>query len=263
MYEKYGNSDNPDLINVQDLNIYYEQNHILQNVNVDFPKKCVIALIGASGCGKSSFLRCFNRMNDEIMGCNVTGKVVIDGCNIYNEGVDIHLLRAKVGMVFQKPTPFPQSIYDNVAYGPRLHNVKKKESKEKLDSLVEKSLKQVHLLDELQGSIDKDARELSGGQQQRLCIARALAIKPMILLMDEPCSALDPISVAKIEDLILKMRNKVTIIVITHSLGQARRIADYVGFFYQGKLWEFDRKDVIFEDAKSEETREYLMHEMR
>jgi phosphate transport system ATP-binding protein len=243
---------------VRALNLWYGVKQVLFDINLDIYKKTITTLIGPSGCGKSTFLRCFNRMNDYVPGCKVAGELNIDGLgNIYLRKMDVVLLRAKVGMVFQKPNPFPKSIYDNVSYGPKLHGITK--NRQKLDAVVEDSLTKVGLWDELKDRLRESALELSGGQQQRLCIARAIAVKPAILLMDEPCSALDPIATNAIENLIQELKTKFTIIIVTHSMKQAKKLSDSVVFFYNGKILEFGTTQEIFENAKSPVTREYIL----
>lgn len=240
---------------VRDLDFYYGDFHALHNISLEMPANKVTAFIGPSGCGKSTFLRTLNRMNDLIEGTKVDGQVLIDGQNIYDEGVDIVNLRKRVGMVFQHPNPFPKSIYDNVAYGPRAHGLK---DKEKLDQIVEESLKSAALWDEVKDKLDSSAMGISGGQKQRLCIARALAVNPEILLMDEPTSALDPIATAKIEDLIEELKKDYTIVIVTHSMQQAARISDYTAFFYMGDLIEHGPTEKIFEKPDNQKTEDYI-----
>ena len=217
---------------VKNLNLYYGEYHALKNVNMEIPEKQITAFIGPSGCGKSTFLKTLNRMNDLVEGCKITGDIKLDGEDIYGN-MDVNLLRKRVGMVFQNPNPFPMSVYDNIAYGPRTHGI---HSKSKLDEIVEKSLRQAAIWDELKDRLKKSALGLSGGQQQRLCIARALAVEPEVILMDEPTSALDPISTSKIEDLALELKDKYTIIMVTHNMQQATRISDNTAFFLLGEV---------------------------
>ncbi|OCL27302.1 phosphate ABC transporter ATP-binding protein [Orenia metallireducens] len=240
---------------VRDLDFYYGDFHALHNISLEMPANKVTSFIGPSGCGKSTFLRTLNRMNDLIEGTRVDGEVLIDGKNIYGEGIDIVDLRKRVGMVFQHPNPFPKSIYDNVAYGPRAHGLK---DKQKLDQIVEDSLKSAALWDEVKDKLDSSAMGISGGQKQRLCIARALAVNPEILLMDEPTSALDPIATAKIEDLIENLKKDYTIVIVTHSMQQAARISDYTAFFYMGDLIEHGATEKIFEKPENQKTEDYI-----
>lgn len=243
-------------ISVENLDVFYGENQALFNVNLDIKNKKVTALIGPSGCGKSTFLRCLNRMNDVVEGCRVEGKVMLDGYNIYKKKVDVVLLRRKIGMVFQKPNPFPKSIYENVSYGPKIHNIAK--TKEKLDELVEKSLKRAGLWSEVKDRLSEPGTSLSGGQQQRLCIARAIAVKPEVILMDEPCSALDPIATAIIEELINELKRKFTIVMVTHSMQQAARISDNTAFFHLGKIIESGSTEQIFDRPKLKQTQDYI-----
>lgn len=243
-------------ISAQQVNLYYQEKQALFDVNLDIYSNQVTALIGPSGCGKSSFLRCINRMNDMIMGCRVEGEILLDGDNIYDKSVDVVQLRTHIGMVFQKPNPFPKSIYDNVAYGPRIHGMAK--NKEELDSIVETSLIQAGLFDEVKDRLDTPGTALSGGQQQRLCIARAIAIKPEIILMDEPCSALDPIATAKIEALMDELKHHFTIVIVTHSMQQAARVSSYTAFFHLGKVIEYGKTQQIFTTPKSQKTEDYI-----
>ncbi len=238
------------------LNVFYGAKQALFGVSIKIEKNCVTSLIGPSGCGKSTFLRCLNRMNDMIPSCKVEGEILLDGDSIYSPNVDVVFLRSKVGMVFQKPNPFPKSIYDNIAYGPRIHGLTN--SKDELDAIVEKSLQRAGLWNEVKDRLHESGTGLSGGQQQRLCIARAIAIKPEVILMDEPCSALDPIATAIIEDLISELKEKFTIIIVTHSMQQARRTSDYTAFFHLGKLLEFGTTQEIFTEAKNQKTRDYI-----
>ncbi|OYT53809.1 MAG: phosphate ABC transporter ATP-binding protein [Candidatus Altiarchaeales archaeon ex4484_2] len=246
--------DDGNEIEIRDLNLWYGDNHALKDVNLDIRKNRITALIGPSGCGKSTFLRCINRMNDLIEGVKIKGEVLLNGENIYKKDVDVVALRKRIGQVFQKPNPFPMSIYDNVAYGPRIHGVGKKE----LDGVVEKSLKDAALWREVSDRLEGAALDLSGGQQQRLCIARALAIRPDVILFDEPCSALDPISTHKIEDLLQELKKKYTIVIVTHNMQQAARVSDYTGFFLLGEMIEFNRTRVLFENPEMEQTEDYI-----
>lgn len=242
-------------IKVSDMNLYYGENHALKNINIDIQDKNITALIGPSGCGKSTFLKSLNRMNDLIPNVKITGGIELDGEDIYAPGVDTTLLRKKVGMVFQQPNPFPMSIYDNVAYGPRVHGIK---NKAKLDEIVEKSLQGAAIFDEVKDRLKKSALGLSGGQQQRLCIARALAVEPEVLLMDEPTSALDPISTLKIEDLMDDLKSKYTVAIVTHNMQQATRIADYTAFFLVGEVVEYATTDELFTMPKDKRTEDYI-----
>ncbi len=239
---------------VKNLNLHYGKFHALKDVNMEIPEKQITAFIGPSGCGKSTFLKCLNRMNDLVEGCNITGDVKLDGEDIF-DGMDVNLLRKRVGMVFQNPNPFPMSVYDNIAYGPRTHGI---HSKEKLDEIVERSLKQAAIWDELKDRLKKSALGLSGGQQQRLCIARALAVEPEVLLMDEPTSALDPISTSKIEDLAMELKRDYTIIMVTHNMQQATRIADKTAFFLLGQVIEFDDTEKMFSKPQDKRTEDYI-----
>lgn len=243
------------IISARDFCVYYGQHKAVKNVNVDFMRGKVTAIIGPSGCGKSTFLRCINRMNDLVDTCHTSGQLMFDGVDIYNKNLDIVELRRRVGMVFQRPNPFPKSIYENVIYGVRLQG---RRPRVELDEIVEKSLKQAALFDEVKDRLNSSALGLSGGQQQRLCIARALAIKPEILLMDEPCSALDPKSTARIEDLISELAGKYTIAIVTHNMQQASRVSDYTAFFYEGNLVEFDKTAKIFTNPQKKETNDYI-----
>lgn len=238
------------------VNLYYGEKQALFDVNINFKDKSVTALIGPSGCGKSSFLRCLNRMNDTILNCKINGDIMIDGANIYDKNIDLVLLRAKVGMVFQKPNPFPKTIYENVAYGPRIHGLFNKKSE--LDEIVEKSLIKAGIWNEVKNRLHDQASGLSGGQQQRLCIARTIAIEPEIILMDEPCSALDPIATAKIEELIDELKENFTIIIVTHSMQQAGRVSDMTAFFNMGKIIEYDTTDKIFTNPSNQQTQDYI-----
>ena len=239
---------------VKNLNLHYGKFHALKDVNMEIPEKQITAFIGPSGCGKSTFLKCLNRMNDLVEGCNITGDVKLDGEDIF-DGMDVNLLRKRVGMVFQNPNPFPMSVYDNIAYGPRTHGI---HSKEKLDEIVERSLKQAAIWDELKDRLKKSALGLSGGQQQRLCIASALAVEPEVLLMDEPTSALDPISTSKIEDLAMELKHDYTIIMVTHNMQQATRIADKTAFFLLGQVIEFDDTEKMFSKPQDKRTEDYI-----
>ena len=239
---------------VKNLNLHYGKFHALKDVNMEIPEKQITAFIGPSGCGKSTFLKCLNRMNDLVEGCNITGDVKLDGEDIF-DGMDVNLLRKRVGMVFQNPNPFPMSVYDNIAYGPRTQGI---HSKEILDEIVERSLKQAAIWDELKDRLKKSALGLSGGQQQRLCIARALAVEPEVLLMDEPTSALDPISTSKIEDLAMELKHDYTIIMVTHNMQQATRIADKTAFFLLGQVIEFDDTEKMFSKPQDKRTEDYI-----
>ena len=230
---------------VKNLNLYYGEYHALKNVNMEIPEKQITAFIGPSGCGKSTFLKTLNRMNDLVEGCKITGDIKLDGEDIYGN-MDVNLLRKRVGMVFQNPNPFPMSVYDNIAYGPRTHGI---HSKSKLDEIVEKSLRQAAIWDELKDRLKKSALGLSGGQQQRLCIARALAVEPEVILMDEPTSALDPISTSKIEDLATELKKDYTIVMVTHNMQQAARISDNTAFFLLGEVVEYSDTEQMFYKA--------------
>ena len=240
--------------NIKNLELYYGDFHALKNVNLDIPEKEITAFIGPSGCGKSTLLKSLNWMNDLVEGCKITGEVTLDGVDIYNN-IDVNLLRKKVGMVFQKPNPFPMSIYDNIAYGPRTHGIR---SKAKLDDIVEKSLRDAAIWDEVKDRLKKSALGMSGGQQQRLCIARALAVQPEVLLMDEPTSALDPISTSKVEDLALELKKDYTIIMVTHNMQQAARISDNTAFFLLGEVIEYDKTEKLFSMPKDKRTEDYI-----
>ncbi|AEF95838.1 phosphate ABC transporter ATP-binding protein PstB [Methanotorris igneus] len=239
----------------KNLSLWYGEKQALKNINMPIYENRITAIIGPSGCGKSTFLRCLNRMNDLIPNVRIKGEVYLDGKNIYDKDVDVVALRKRVGMVFQKPNPFPMSIYDNVAYGPRIHGIK---DKDKLDEIVEWALKKAALWDEVKDDLKKSALRLSGGQQQRLCIARAIAVKPEVILMDEPCSALDPISTLKIEDLMVELKKDYTIVIVTHNMQQASRVSDYTAFFMMGELVEFDKTEKIFLEPKDKRTEEYI-----
>ena len=239
----------------RNLNLYYGENHALKDINMDIKKNAVTALIGPSGCGKSTFLKSLNRMNDLVENVKITGEVTLDNENIYGENVDTTLLRKKIGMVFQQPNPFPMSIYDNIAYGPRIHGIK---NKSKLDEIVEESLRGAAIFDEVKDRLKKSALGLSGGQQQRLCIARALAVQPDVLLMDEPTSALDPISTLKVEELMEDLKKKYTVVVVTHNMQQATRVSDETAFFLVGEVVEFDKTEIIFSNPKNKKTEDYI-----
>lgn len=247
--------DNNVKISARNVNLYYGDNHALKNINMDIKKNKVTALIGPSGCGKSTFLKSLNRMNDLVENVKITGEIKLDNENIYDENVDTTLLRKKIGMVFQQPNPFPMSIYDNIAYGPRIHGIK---NKAKLDEIVEESLRGAAIFDEVKDRLKKSALGLSGGQQQRLCIARALAVQPEVLLMDEPTSALDPISTLKVEELMEELKKKYTVVVVTHNMQQATRVSDETAFFLVGELVEFDRTQNIFSNPKNKKTEDYI-----
>ena len=239
----------------KDLNLFYGENHALKNITMDIKANTVTAFIGPSGCGKSTFLKSINRMNDLVDGVRIDGKILLDGEDIYDPKVDTTLLRKKIGMVFQQPNPFPMSIYDNIAYGPRIHGIK---NKTQLDEIVETSLKDAAIWDEVKDRLKKSALGLSGGQQQRLSIARALAVEPEVLLMDEPTSALDPISTLKIEELMEQLKEKYTVVAVTHNMQQAARVSDYTAFFLLGELVEFDGTDNIFGSPKDKRTEDYI-----
>lgn len=242
------------ILTAKNLNLWYGENHALKDINIELPEKQITALIGPSGCGKSTFLKCLNRMNDLVESCRIEGDVCFNGTDIYKD-MDVSMLRKKIGMVFQKPNPFPMSIYDNIAYGPRIHGIK---SRVKLDEIVERSLKQAAIWDECKDRLKKSALGMSGGQQQRLCIARALAVEPQILLMDEPTSALDPISTSKIEDLAMELKEKYTIVIVTHNMQQAARIADKTAFFLLGEIVEFDETEKMFSTPTDKRTEDYI-----
>lgn len=244
------------VMSVKDCNVFYGENQALKNINLEVGKSEVIALIGPSGCGKSTFLRCLNRLNDTIDSCRVTGEFSLEGEDIYSGDMDVVLLRARVGMVFQKPNPFPKSIYENVAYGPKIHGITA--SKKELDELVELSLDRAGLLEEVKDRIHSPGTSLSGGQQQRLCIARAIAIKPDVILMDEPCSALDPIATEKIEGLINELKENYAIVMVTHSMSQAARVSQRAAYFHLGDLIEVGDTKKIFEDPEHELTKNYI-----
>ena len=240
---------------VKNMDLYYGDFHALKNVNMEIADHAITAFIGPSGCGKSTFLRCLNRMNDLVDGCRVEGKVILDGEDIYDKRVDTTLLRKKVGMVFQQPNPFPMSIYDNIAYGPRLHGIK---NKKELDEIVERSLQGAAIFEEVKDRLHKSALGLSGGQQQRLCIARALAVSPEVLLMDEPTSALDPISTLKIEELMETLKKKYTVVIVTHNMQQAARVSDDTAFFLVGEVVEKNATSEIFARPKDKRTEDYI-----
>ena len=242
-------------ISTSDLNLYYGNNHALKNINLDIYENQITAFIGPSGCGKSTYLKTLNRMNDLVPNVTINGKVLIDGEDIYDPKVDTTLLRKKVGMVFQQPNPFQMSIYDNIAYGPRIHGIK---GKAELDAIVEKSLRGAALWDEVKDRLKRSALGLSGGQQQRLCIARALAVEPEILLMDEPTSALDPISTLKIEDLMGELKKNYTVVIVTHNMQQATRIADYTAFFLVGEVVEYAPTTDLFSHPREKKTEDYI-----
>ena len=242
-------------ISVKDLDLYYGDFKALKNINIEIEPNEITAFIGPSGCGKSTLLRCLNRMNDLVEGCRIEGSVLLDGNNIYGKNVDVNLLRKKVGMVFQKPNPFPMSIYDNIAYGPRTHGIK---NIAQLDEIVETSLKNAAIWDECKDRLKSSALGMSGGQQQRLCIARALACQPEVILMDEPTSALDPISTSKIEELVLELKKKYTVVIVTHNMQQAVRISDKTAFFLLGDLVEYGQTDQIFSVPKDKRTENYI-----
>lgn len=239
---------------IKDLNLFYGNFHALKSINLNIPSNEITAFIGPSGCGKSTLLKTLNRMNDLVEGCRIEGTVLLDNTNIY-ENMDVNSLRKRVGMVFQKPNPFPMSVYDNIAYGPRTHGIK---SKAKLDDIVERSLTDAAIWDELKDRLKKSALSLSGGQQQRLCIARALAVEPEVLLMDEPTSALDPISTSKIEDLALELKKKYTIVIVTHNMQQATRISDKTAFFLLGEMIEMDDTEKLFANPSDKRTEDYI-----
>ncbi|WP_272496036.1 phosphate ABC transporter ATP-binding protein PstB [Gilvimarinus xylanilyticus] len=242
-------------LEVENLNLYYGEKRALNNISLDIPEKKVTAFIGPSGCGKSTLLRCFNRMNDLVDSCRIEGKILLDGDDIYRKSVDVAELRRQIGMVFQKPNPFPKSIYENVAYGLRLQGVK---SKRTLDTVVENSLRGAALWDEVKDRLHDNAFGLSGGQQQRLVIARAIAIEPEVILLDEPASALDPISTLKIEELIYELKDKYTIVIVTHNMQQAARVSDYTAFMYMGDLIEFGDTDTLFTNPTEKQTEDYI-----
>ncbi len=243
------------ILDIKKLELWYGENHALKNVNMEIKRNAITAFIGPSGCGKSTFLKTLNRMNDLVSGVRIEGQVLLDGVDIYDPKVDTSMLRKKIGMVFQQPNPFPMSIYDNVAYGPRIHGIK---NKAKLDQIVEESLKGAAIFDEVKDRLKKSALGLSGGQQQRLCIARALAVSPEVLLMDEPTSALDPISTLKVEELMEELKKKYTVVVVTHNMQQAARVSDDTAFFLVGEVIEKDSTDNIFSQPKDKRTEDYI-----
>ena len=242
-------------ITVENMNLFYGDFHALKNVNLNMQEKEITAFIGPSGCGKSTLLKSLNRMNDLVGGCRIEGKICLDGEDIYSKKMDVNRLRKRVGMVFQKPNPFPMSIYDNIAYGPRTHGVRNKSA---LDEIVESSLRQAAIWDEVKDRLKKSALGMSGGQQQRLCIARALAVQPEVLLMDQPTSALDPISTSKIEDLAVELKKEYTIIMVTHNMQQAARISDKTAFFLLGEMIEYSDTDAMFSMPKDKRTEDYI-----
>ncbi len=243
------------IFDVKNFNLWYGDNHALHNINMQIEKNAITALIGPSGCGKSTFIKTLNRMNDLIPSVKLSGSIKYRGEEIVNSDINVYNLRKEVGMVFQKPNPFPMSIYDNIAYGPRTHGIR---NKSQLDEIVEKSLRDAAIFDELKDRLKDSALGLSGGQQQRLCIARALAVKPDVLLMDEPTSALDPISTSKIEELALELKKDYSIVIVTHNMQQALRISDYTAFFLLGDLVEFDKTDLIFNKPRDKRTEDYI-----
>ncbi len=253
--EPVAKQEEKECLRVEDLNLYYGKKQALKDINMTIPEKKVTAFIGPSGCGKSTLLRCFNRMNDLIDNVNIEGKILLHNDNIYDKGVNAAELRRRVGMVFQKPNPFPKSIYENVAYGLRLQGIK---SRRTIDSVVEKSLKSAALWDEVKDRLDDNALGLSGGQQQRLVIARAIAIEPEVLLLDEPASALDPISTLKIEELIYELKNEYTIVIVTHNMQQAARVSDYTAFMYLGDVVEIGDTSSVFTNPKQKQTEDYI-----
>lgn len=242
-------------INIENLDLYYGDFHALHGISMAIEPNEITAFIGPSGCGKSTLLKSLNRMNDMVEGCKITGSITLDGQDIFGQDLDVNVLRKRVGMVFQKPNPFPMSVYDNVAYGPRIHGIK---NKKQLDEIVERALKNAAIWDELKDRLKKSALGLSGGQQQRLCIARALACDPEVLLMDEPTSALDPISTSKIEDLVIELKKKYTVVIVTHNMQQAVRISDKTAFFLLGDLVECGKTDEIFSNPKNKKTENYI-----
>ena len=243
------------IISAKDMCLWYGEHQALKNVNIDIPEKSITAFIGPSGCGKSTFLKTLNRMNDLIPGVKITGDIRYEDSDIFSREVDVNRLRKEIGMVFQKPNPFPMSIYDNVAYGPRTHGIT---NKIQLDEIVENALRDAAIWDEVKDRLKKNALGMSGGQQQRLCIARALAVQPKVLLMDEPTSALDPISTSRIEDLVMELKEKYTIVMVTHNMQQAVRVSDYTAFFLLGELVEFGKTDTIFTQPQDKRTEDYI-----
>lgn len=246
--------NNLEKLKIEDVNLYYGDFQALKNINMTIKEKEITAFIGPSGCGKSTLLKSLNRMNDLVEGCKITGKILLDNVDVYKD-LDAVVLRKRVGMVFQKPNPFPMSIYENIAYGPKTHGINKKSQ---LDEIVEQSLKAAAMWEEVKDRLKKNALGLSGGQQQRLCIARALSVNPEVLLMDEPTSALDPISTMKIEDLVLEIKKKYTIVIVTHNMQQATRISDKTGFFLHGEVIEFDETEQLFSLPKNKKTEDYI-----
>ena len=243
------------IITVKDMNLWYGDHQALKNINIEIPEKSITALIGPSGCGKSTFLKTLNRMNDLVPNVKITGDIRYNDTDIFSKEVDVNSLRKEIGMVFQKPNPFPMSIYDNVAYGPRTHGIT---NKAQLDEIVESALRDAAIWDEVKDRLKKNALGMSGGQQQRLCIARALAVQPKILLMDEPTSALDPISTSRIEELVMELKEKYTIVMVTHNMQQAVRVSDYTAFFLLGELVEFGKTDDIFSQPRDKRTEDYI-----
>ena len=243
------------IITVKDMCLWYGDHQALKNVNIEIPEKSITAFIGPSGCGKSTFLKTLNRMNDLIPGVKITGDIRYEGTDIFSKEVDVNNLRKEIGMVFQKPNPFPMSIYDNIAYGPRTHGIT---NKVQLDEIVESALRGAAIWDEVKDRLKKNALGMSGGQQQRLCIARALAVQPKVLLMDEPTSALDPISTSRIEELVMELKEKYTIVMVTHNMQQAVRVSDYTAFFLLGELVEFGKTDDIFSQPQDKRTEDYI-----
>ena len=243
------------IISVKDMCLWYGDHQALKNVSIEIPEKSITAFIGPSGCGKSTFLKTLNRMNDLIPGVKITGDIRYEGTDIFSKEVDVNQLRKEIGMVFQKPNPFPMSIYDNIAYGPRTHGIT---SKVQLDEIVERALRDAAIWDEVKDRLKKNALGMSGGQQQRLCIARALAVEPKVLLMDEPTSALDPISTSRIEELVMELKEKYTIVMVTHNMQQAVRVSDHTAFFLLGELVEFGKTDDIFSQPKDQRTEDYI-----
>lgn len=242
-------------ITIEDVNLYYGSFHALKEISLNIPEREITAFIGPSGCGKSTLLKSLNRMNDLVEGCKITGRIALDGMDVYAKTTDVNDLRKRVGMVFQKPNPFPMSIYDNIAYGPRTHGIR---TRGKLDEIVETSLRQAAIWDEVKDRLNKNALGMSGGQQQRLCIARALATKPEVLLMDEPTSALDPISTAKIEDLVLELKKDYTIVMVTHNMQQATRVSDKTAFFLLGEVVEMNDTETLFSVPQDKRTEDYI-----
>ncbi|MGD9740334.1 MAG: phosphate ABC transporter ATP-binding protein PstB [Bauldia sp.] len=249
-------TSNEPKVRADKVNVYYGQKRALFDVSIDIPERAVMAFIGPSGCGKSTFLRCINRMNDTIDTARVTGEILLDGANVYDPALDVVELRARVGMVFQKPNPFPKSIYENVSYGPRIHGLAS--NRAEMDAIVEGSLRKAALWDEVKDRLNEPGTGLSGGQQQRLCIARAIAVSPEVILMDEPCSALDPIATAKVEELISELRENFTIIIVTHSMQQAARVSQRTAFFHLGILVETGSTDQIFTNPHDQRTQDYI-----